>query len=324
MASSLPNRDPAVSAPLPDEAASPAEDPVARSITRVDRLVFKSPLLAMATFRCPAEDPLFRDSGPTRNAIFVFPRTSVRIQHEGERSFVANANLVTFYNAGQAYRRIPVAPEGDECDWYWIEPRTLSQVLARRDPASADSDRPFRFAWGPSDPKTYLEQRRAFLHAATSPEPDRLYLEETMIGILDRIVASALRSQAERGRGGPGGRRRHAALAEAAKQLLTLRATDPLDLTELSGTLGCSPFHLCHVFRRQTGFTLSEFQHQIRLRRSLGRVADPGTRLTDLAQELGYASHSHFTLFFRRTFGLTPSAFRARLSDRPDVGGSSA
>jgi hypothetical protein len=68
-----------------------------------------------------------------------------------------------------------------------------------------------------------------------------------MIGILDRIVASALRSQAERGRGGRGGRRRHAALAEAAKQLLTLRATDPLDLTELSGTLGCSPFHLCHV-----------------------------------------------------------------------------
>jgi AraC-like DNA-binding protein len=317
--SSLPNLDTAVSASQSGRAASPAEDPVARSITRVDRLIFKSPLLAMATFRCPADDPLFRDSGPTRNAIFVFPRTSVRIQHEGQRAFVANPNLVTFYNAGQTYRRMPVAPEGDECDWYWIEPRTLAQVLARRDPASADSDRPFRFAWGPSDPNTYLEQRRAFLHAATSLKPDRLYLEETMIGILDRIVASALRSQAERARAGLCGRRRHAALAEAAKQLLTLRATDPLDLTELSGTLGCSPFHLCHVFRRQTGFTLSGFQHQIRLRRSLGRVADPGTRLTDLAQELGYASHSHFTLFFRRAFGVTPSAFRAGLSDRPEI-----
>src|SRR5262245_12471070 len=311
--------DPAFSASRADSTESPAEDPLARSITRVDRVVFRSPILAMATFRCPAEDPLFRDSGPIRNAIFVFPRTSVRIQHEGQPSFVASPNLVTFYNAGQNYRRIPLAPEGDECDWYWIEPRTLSHVLARHDPASADSNRPFRFAWGPSDPKTYLGQRRAFLHAATSPEPDRLYLEETMIGILDRIVASALRSQSERERARPGRRRRHAALAEAAKQLLTLRAAEPLDLTELSGTLECSPFHLCHVFRSQTGFTLSGYQHQIRLRGALERVADRGTRLTDLAQELGYASHSHFTLFFRRAFGLTPSAFRARLSERPGI-----
>jgi AraC-like DNA-binding protein len=314
-----PDPAPAIAAPPADATERPAGDPLAESITRVDRLVFRSSILAMATFRCPAADPLFRDSGPIRNAIFVFPRTSVRIQHEGKPSFVASPNLVTFYNAGQTYRRIPLAPEGDECDWYWIEPRTLAQVLARHDPASADSDRPFRFAWGPSDPKAYLGQRRAFLHAATSPEPDRLYLEETMIGILDRIVASALRSQAERERARPGRRRRHAALAEAAKQLLTLRATDPLDLSELSGALGCSPFHLCHVFRSQSGFTLSSYQHQIRLRRALGRVADPGTRLTDLAQELGYASHSHFTLFFRRAFGMTPSAFRARISDRPVI-----
>jgi AraC-like DNA-binding protein len=314
----MPSPDPAVSG-SPADRIPPCGDPLARSITRVDHIVFRSPILAMATFRCPAEDPLFRDSGPIRNAIFVFPRTSVRIQHEGQPSFVASPNLVTFYNAGQTYRRIPLAPEGDECDWYWIEPRTLSQVLARRDPASADSARPFRFAWGPSDPKTYLGQRRAFLHAATSPEPDRLYLEETMIGILDRIVASALRSQTERERARPGRRRRHTALAEAAKRLLTLRATDPLDLTQLAGALGCSPFHLCHVFRSQTGFTLSGYQHQIRLRRALERVADPGARLTDLAHELGYASHSHFTFFFRRAFGMTPSAFRARLSERPLV-----
>jgi AraC family transcriptional regulator len=230
---------------------------------------------------------------------------------------MASPNLVTFYNAGQVFRRQRVGPEGDECDWYWIEPSTLRQVLAQHDPPAADGDRPFRFAWGPTDPRTYLEQRRAFLHAATAERPDRLYLEETMIWILHRIVASALASQGGRQRPGPASRRRHALLAEGAKTLLTLRAAEPLDLTSLARELDCSPFHLCHVFRRQTGFTLSEFQHQIRLRRSLERVADRGARLTDLAQELGYASHSHFTMFFRRAFGVTPSALRLRLLGLP-------
>jgi AraC-like DNA-binding protein len=293
------------------------DDPLSRSITRVDHVVFRTPLLAMATFRCRPDDPLFHDSGPIRNAIFVFPRTAVRIQHEGESAFVATPNLVTFYNAGQSFRRTRVAPEGDECDWYWIEPNTLAQVLAQHDPAAAETDHPFRFAWGPTDPKSYLEQRRAFLHAATSENPDRLYLEETMIWILHRIVDSALRTQRERERRSLEGRRRHADLAEGAKTLLTVRAHEPLDLTEIARDLGCSPFHLCHVFRRQTGFTLSEFQHQIRLRKSLERVADSGARLTDLAQELGYASHSHFTLFFRRAFGITPSALRSRLFGIP-------
>ncbi len=294
------------------ESRLPPEDPIARALTRVDRLIFRSPLLAMATFRCPADDPLFSDSGPIGNAIFVFPRTAVGIRHEGQSPFVASPNLVTFYNAGQAFTRTRLAPEGDRCDWYGIEPRTIAQVVARFDPAAADSARPFRFAWGPSDPRTYLEQRRAFLHAAAAERPDRLYLEETMIRVLDRVVEGASRAKRVRERSGPAGRRRHERLAEDAKALLTERSAEPLDLTGLSRDLACSPFHLCRVFRIQTGFTLSEFQHQMRLRTSLDRVTDRGTRLTDLAQELGYASHSHFTLFFRRAFGVPPSALRSR------------
>ena len=305
---------PAVEAP----AAPSREDPVLRSITRVDRLIFRSPLIAMATFRCPPDDPLFLDSGPTNNAIFVFPRNSIRIQHDGQPAFLAGPNLVTFYNPGQTYRRMRVGAEGDDSDWYWVEPQTMTQVVARYDPAAADHpERPFGFTWGPSDPRTYLEQRRAFLHAATAENPDRLYLEETMVWILDRVVASASSTQAARARETAAAARRHADLAEGAKTLLELRAREPLDLSSLARELACSPFHLCHVFRKQTGFTLSEYQHQIRLRRSLDRVADRSMPLTDLAAELGYASHSHFTLFFRRAFGVTPSALRSRLLGLP-------
>jgi AraC-like DNA-binding protein len=36
--------------------------------------------------------------------------------------------------------------------------------------------------------------------------------------------------------------------------------------------------------------------------------------LTELALDLGYSSHSHFTDAFRREFGVSPAAFRAGAS----------
>jgi AraC family transcriptional regulator len=294
------------------------EDPLALCLTRLDRLIYRGETVAIGSFRCPPDDPLFVDSGPTRNALFVFPRTAVRIRPEGRPSFLASPNVVTFYNARQAYRRARFSSRGDECEWYWIEPSTLREVVRRHDPEAAENPQgPFRFEWGPSDSLSYLEQRRAFLHAATSDRPDPLYVEETILWVLDRVVGRAVAHRRSLARQRPGAARRQAELAEGAKAFLAARIADRLDLSEMARELGCSAYTLCRAFRRQTGSTLSEYQHQMRLRMALERIADPGTRLVDLAFELGYASSSHFTLSFRRAFGVTPSRLRARLLGTP-------
>jgi AraC family transcriptional regulator len=46
------------------------------------------------------------------------------------------------------------------------------------------------------------------------------------------------------------------------------------------------------------------------LRAALERLAEPGVDLIDIALDLGFSSHSHFTECFRRNFGKTPSAVR--------------
>jgi len=83
---------------------------------QIDRVVFESDMVRMGAFRCHPDNPSFQDTGPAQNYCFVFPRTAVEIQHEHEPAFVANPNVVTFYNAGQAYWRNPISPEGDRCD----------------------------------------------------------------------------------------------------------------------------------------------------------------------------------------------------------------
>ena len=99
------------------------------------------------------------------------------------------------------------------------------------------------------------------------------------------------------------------ALAHDACELLGRRFTEPMTLAEIAAAIGTSPFHLCRSFRRATGTTLHEYRNQLRLRSALDRL-EAADDLSQLALELGYSSHSHFTAAFRRSFGFTPSMAR--------------
>jgi AraC-like DNA-binding protein len=50
----------------------------------------------------------------------------------------------------------------------------------------------------------------------------------------------------------------------------------------------------------------------VRLRAALEAL--PGQDLTQLALDLGYSSHSHFSERFRQVYGRTPSEFRRAAS----------
>jgi AraC-like DNA-binding protein len=51
----------------------------------------------------------------------------------------------------------------------------------------------------------------------------------------------------------------------------------------------------------------------LRLHASLEMLRDPRD-ISSIALDLGFTDHSHFTAAFRRRFGVTPSAYRARAS----------
>jgi hypothetical protein len=84
---------------------------------QISQVVFESGLIRIGAFRCRLDHPLLHEAGqPTNRCFFVFPRTAVEIQHEHEAPFIANPNVVTFYNPGQSYRRNAISREGDLID----------------------------------------------------------------------------------------------------------------------------------------------------------------------------------------------------------------
>src|SRR5262249_24968310 len=173
-------------------------------------------------------------------------------------------------------------------------------------------DRPFAHDHGPGDARAYLRQRRLFTSLGRGRPRDPIAIEETVIGLLDDLLRRGYALWAGRGRARTPTRRQREAV-EDAKAALARRLADSLGLAFFAREAGVSVFHLCRAFRAVTGSTLHAYRNMLRLHHSLERLAD-GEALIDLALDLGYSSHSHFTAAFGRLFGATPSAVRPALA----------
>lgn len=279
----------------------------------IDVVVFRSPLVRVGRWRCPADHPDFLDSGPSSDALFVFPRRGVWIAHEGRDPFVADANTVTYYNKGQRYQRRQLSAIGDHCDWFAVAPAVIAETLSTHEPAAIDRvETPFPFTRGPSDADSYLRQRMVFQHVSRESNPDRLFVEESVLSILGEVTRLAYLHDGAapmlRGR-----KRRDVDLVEAARHVIASRFKEDLSLSEIAREVDSSVFHLARIFRARTGFSMHAYRNQLRLRAALERLHEPDVDLIDVALDLGFSSHSHFTETFRRNFGKTPSAVRESL-----------
>jgi AraC-like DNA-binding protein len=266
------------------------------------RRVFESDRIVLGEFHCWPGDPRWSSENCADDGhLVVFPGTSVVIEHESGR-VVATPNHVMFYNANQTYRRRLLNPAGDHCAFLVVDERLLAEVGIR--------ESSFPVSHGPVEPRTYLLQRLVLRAVRFRVGTDRLLVEETLCRVLDEAIGSGLRLVPRPGRERDATAAGRADLVEATKELLALRLGDRLTLGDVARSVHSSPFHLARVFRARTGFTIHGYRNQLRLRSSLDEVLEREADLGLLARRLGYSSHSHFTVSFRRAFGRPPSAVR--------------
>ena len=271
----------------------------------VEQLLFRGEIVAVGRFRCDAAHPLFRDSGPCSHHTFVFPRTITRIHHAGGPSFVGEPGRVAFYNQHQLYTRSKIS-DVDASDWFTIADDVLVEMIREHDPA-ASTRQPFRIAEGVSDAQSFLEQRMLFDALEDGTRFDALTIEESVLRLLRRVVRAAYGARPRALRMSP----RDADSVEHARRIIAAHPAENVSLRSLARACGQSPFQLCRMFRVRTGETITHYRHSLRLSLALERLRDASIDLSELALELGYSSHSHFTFAFRRHFGITPRQFRA-------------
>jgi AraC-like DNA-binding protein len=264
--------------------------------------LFRGRQFEVGEVRCLSADPELERLGPIRGWCVSFPRLPLHLRARRQARFLADRATALFLAPGAVLDRSALTGDGSRCHWLAIDEPLAAESLAQCDDAQRRSlERNGYFSLVKS-PALALCERRMFRCAAT-PALDGGDLESLACSVLDSAIAASTRAAAR-----PADR----ALAEAACAILALSPSQPLRSGLLADRLGVSVFHLCRGFRRATGLTLQEYARRLRLDLALERLAEPDVDLSTLAQDLGFSSHSHFSVAFRGVFGLTPSAYRER------------
>lgn len=135
---------------------------------------------------------------------------------------------------------------------------------------------------------------------------DRLAFEEDVVALWPPATTDAQHLSGE-----ASARARRA--VERARERLADDPASNAPLHELAHDAAYSPFQLARTFRQVNGVGLHGYRIRLRMVLALARLAQGEDDLTQLALELGYSSHSHFSAAFRAHVGTTPSAARRGL-----------
>lgn len=130
---------------------------------------------------------------------------------------------------------------------------------------------------------------------------DEIAIEEALINIL-RLNCS----MTDQGKPVP---IRSLRVIRQTKDYLHAHMGDKLKLLTVAEVVGVSPVYLTQLFAASEGVPLYRYHLDLRLNAALVQLPHCDN-ITQLALELGFSSHSHFSFEFGRRFGIPPSAYR--------------
>jgi AraC family transcriptional regulator len=142
-----------------------------------------------------------------------------------------------------------------------------------------------------------------------------------LTGVIEQLEAESLaltlmqRTLGPRTSREPTGSRGHRKLVERAKLVLSANSSRRWALDDVASEVGVSPVYLTQVFQRVEGVPLYRYQLRLRLARALDLISGDAD-LTQIALELGFSNHSHFSSAFRQAYGRSPTAFKESVRNK--------
>ncbi|WP_369389882.1 AraC family transcriptional regulator [Streptomyces sp. CG1] len=237
---------------------------------------------------------------------------SFGVTDDGEQSFlcrgerhVSAAGLVMVFNPDDPHDGQSAVHHGYRHRMLHLGEHLVREVLA--DTAAGGTGLPLFDAPVVDNPA--LARAVAGLHTAVGENAPRSVIEERLTAAVLALTRDAGTRPARLP--DPQGRVDPAAMARA-HSLLRQRYAENITADELARAAGCSRFALYRGFRAMYGFAPSDYQRDLRLRRARALLAE-GMAPSTAAAEAGFADQAHLTRWFARTYGVTPTAYRAAL-----------
>lgn len=148
--------------------------------------------------------------------------------------------------------------------------------------------------------------------------PDRaLAAEEAAVGLVTNAVAMNHELAPDLAmRQDQGGGRHEVDVVVAIAEYLNASFRSPVTLSDLAAHTGYSVFHICRLFQARMKTSVHRYLTTLRLQAALEALSDSEVPIVDLAMNLGFSSHGHFTGAFTRWAGASPSQVRRATRSR--------
>ena len=96
---------------------------------------------------------------------------------------------------------------------------------------------------------------------------------------------------------------------------------DELTLIRLAELVHFNPSYLSRLFKQVVGMNISDYIGDIRVKKAKQMLENPNTKISSVAEALGYGTATNFTRFFKKMTNMTPQEYRdfvnAKLKDTP-------
>ena len=206
-------------------------------------------------------------------------------------------------NAGACFECGHLHGRGDRCLAFHFSPQLFESVST-----AIPGTRRVQFTAPRLPPLTSLARIMADAQSMRDQggEPDEY--QEVAIRLADCAVAAL--SESARTRRSPTARDEQR-VAQALRWIET-HENAPASIDALATEVATSAFHFLRIFDQVIGVTPGQYVLRRRLHRAATRLRGSGETVAAVALESGFDDLSTFNRQFRRAFGLTPSAYRAR------------
>lgn len=158
----------------------------------------------------------------------------------------------------------------------------------------------------------YARVFHVILHAAGLEEPEgglpvmkdfscfhsledvRIYLKKT--------VLEAAKSKEER--------LSSRSLEGQVRELILANLGRSVDMAYAANAMSMSYSYFSRLFKKETGMNFSEYLQKVRLEESLKLLEDPGVKIFELAEKVGFENAKHFTKTFSKYYGISPMEYK--------------
>ena len=88
---------------------------------------------------------------------------------------------------------------------------------------------------------------------------------------------------------------------------------EKLTLQEVADACYVSQWHLSKLMNRHTGKSFYDILNSLRIKAAKELLTDPGLRISDIGEKVGYADTAHFAKVFKKLVGMSANEYRNSL-----------